>query len=348
MSYETADVQSSTSFPLTREIVFSDRFLDALRAALHAWTLSLFDPISGGFRQNDCIGANIMTSTDVVWMRYATNDPELGAPDKDRVLSYLQGSQDPHTGGICHDRGPAGQGHCDAHAFWQTVRALNLLAGCPPRFPAHLEPLLSPDGLRQWFDGIDWDSRTGSNHHEVLGIVPLLVSLKDPAWTDTFFSKLGEQQDPETGAWPRNRVNISRTFAYTVLHIAAGRLPRFPAKIVHTLLRLQRATGFWDEPTPAFHTMDACYILTRLPRLIGMGSPEVEEVLGRLEIRMREWFAEHQTTILDNPHRMLANVHTLGLLQESFPERWPSARPYRFDWEQTAVYQISLSHFPWY
>jgi hypothetical protein len=35
----------------------------------------------------------------------------------------------------------------------------------------------------------------------------------------------------------------------------------------------------------------------------------------------------------------LAIVHTFGLLQEAFPDRFPSERPYRFDWDKPAMYR---------
>ena len=52
--------------------------------------------------------------------------------------------------------------------------------------------------------------------------MPLLANLNDPVWTDTFYRKIAEQQNPETGGFPRSKLNISRTFAYTALHRATG------------------------------------------------------------------------------------------------------------------------------
>lgn len=341
-------MQSTPDEPplLPREIVCSPRFLDSLRDTLHTWTVRLHDPASGGFRQNTSIGVNPLSSTDVVWMRYAANDPDPTTPHPEALIAYLHRIQEPDTGRVRHAPGPAGQGHSDGHAFWQTVRALNILGAQlahPPRF---LAPLLSVEGLARWFDQFDWrgDWRLGSeygNHHEVLGIVPVLASLNDPAWTDMFFQKIHEQQDQHTGTWPTGRTNISRTFAYTALHLAVGRIPPMPDRIVEAMLRLQTDDGIWETGLARFHTMDAIYLLTRLPALIQYRQAEAHAALVRASAALRERFVQHQAQYFDNPHSMLALTHSFGLLQETFPHEYPSQRPYRFDWDTPALYRCA-------
>jgi hypothetical protein len=330
---------------LSRETIYSLHFLDALRDALHAWSVSLFDAETGGFRQNAAVGVNPLSSTDLIWMRYATNDSDVGAPNREAVIAYLQGNQEPGSGRISY--GPAGQGHVDAHAFWQTVRALNILGAQlahPPRYLAHL---LTPDGLTRWFDSLDWNAMwrpgntTAGNHHEVLGIIPVLASLSDPEWTEVCFQKIAEQQDQTTGAWPVGKPNISRTFAYTALYLAAGRIPPLPERVLDVMLELQQPDGVWENPLARFHTMDAIYVLTRLPGHIGgYRAADAHAGLVRASNAMRERFVQHQAQYLDNPHHMLSLTHSFGLLQETFPDEYPSQRPYRFDWDVPALYEV--------
>ena len=329
-------------FPLSADIVCSPGFLDALRDAIHAWSIGLYDEASGGFRQNADIGVNIMSSTDMVWMRYATNDPDPGAPDRAKLIAYLEAAQEPDTGMVRHDPGPAGQNHCDAHAFWQTVRALSILGGKLRHFPHHLASLVTPEGLAAWFDSIDWDSRDHSNHHEVLGIVPLLASLDDPEWTDVFYAKITEQQETDTGGWPRGETNISRTYAYTVIHLATGRVAPLPDRTTDTMLALQQPDAMWDGPPPAFHTMDAAYVLLRLPPLVGHRETDARAALRRLADALPESFIRNQRRYMDNPHKMLAVTQTFQLLQEAFPNDFPSIPPYRFDWDKPEVYACDV------
>lgn len=332
-------------FPLRREDLDAPDFLDRLRAAQRHWTVDLFDPASGGFRHNAEIGVNPLSSTDVIWMRYAANDPDLTAPDADAVRAYLQGLQEPDSGRVRHDPGPAGQGHSDAHAFWQTVRALNLIGAPLVHPPGFLAPLLTPDGLAQWFDSFDWNlgwHAGGGNHHEVLGLVPILASRDDPEWAEMYFRKIHEQQDPDTGTWPYGRTNISRTFAYTALHLAVGRIPPMAERVLDRMLDLQTPEGIWETMPPRFHTMDAIYVLTRLPARIGYREQDAHAGLVKANAVMREIFFQNQAHYCDNPHAMLALTHTFGLLQETFPDEYRSERPYRFEWDRPELYRCEV------
>jgi hypothetical protein len=239
---------------LSQDTINSVNFLDFLREQLREWSLSLFDPISGGFRCNENIGVNVMSTTDIVWIRYAANDLNPGAPDRDKIVKYLHGKQDPDTGRISHDYGD----HSDGHAFWQTVRALRILDAQLPRFPAYMEPMLNPSGLDAWFMSFNWDGfyeEKRGNHHEVLGLIPAIASLENDELAQCLFRNIEKQQNRGTGTWPRAKTNISRTFAYTALHLAAGGMHSGPVEMnvdisgVETLeLRVNEATWFNIAP----------------------------------------------------------------------------------------------------
>jgi hypothetical protein len=333
---------------LSRETIYSPRFLDAFRDTLYTWTLGLYDPATGGFRFNDEFGVSPLASTDVIWMRYATNHPGLTAPDHAAVIAYLQAIQEPESGRVIFQNDPGNYGHVAAHDLFQLIRALNILGKpllYPPRF---LAPRLTIEGLIQWYDSFDWaatwrpGNTTAGNHHEVLGNVPILVSLNDPAWADVFFQKIHEQQDQTTGTWPVGKMNISRTFAYTVPHLANGRIPPMPERILDAIIDHQQEDGVWENPVARFHTMDAIYLLTRLPRYIG-GYREADAHAGlvKASAALRERFIQQQAHYLNNPHSMLALTHSFGLLQEALPDEYLSERPYRFDWDVPAHYRSS-------
>lgn len=311
-------------------------FLDEMRDEVHAWTESLWDEPTGGFRMNAEVGPNVMTTTDVAWMRYATHDPDLYGPHREAWVRYLQTRQDPDTGVVAHDLGPGGQGHSNGHALWQTVRALNILGGKLLLCPIHFRALACPEALRSWFDRVDWDGPR-SNHHEVLGLTPLLASLDSADWSRVFFEKIAEQQNPETGAWPRPQVNISRTFAYTALHRAVGLIPPRPEKIVDVILSLQRPNGFWQE-RPGFLTMDSAYVLARLPVALDYRRGDAHGALARLRPALMDFHRAQKDRIRQTPHEAQAIVHTFSLLQEAFPDELPSERPYRFDWDRPSMY----------
>ena len=107
------------------------------------------------------------------------------------------------------------------------------------------------------------------------------------------------------------------------------------------MLALQQPDGFW-QGKPGFSTMDAAYILVRLPsgsRISrGAGAASVE----RLALALTRYYRENKTEIHQSTHGVLAIVHAFGLLQEAFPDRLPSERPYRFDWDKPSMYRCDV------
>lgn len=316
-----------------------ESFLDNLGQRIHTWSESLWEWMSGGmggFRMNREIGVNLLSSTDIAWIRYAIGENDVGGAVRQAWVDYLQSRQDERTGRYKYEP-RIGVKLSSGHAFWHTVRSLKILESDLKHFPAYLSDIMSVTGLEAYFDSIDWSS-SSSNHHEVLGLVPVLVSLNNPEWTEVFYEKLGRQQDEHTGVWPKRRpTNISRTFAYTSLHLAIGRLPKMPEKIIDVILSLQRDDGFWDTG-PGFLTMDAAYLLTRLPRRIHHRQAEALAALGRLQTAMDSLIEQRFDAILENTHRTLAVIQTFSLLQEAMPEAYPSQLPWRFDWDKPELY----------
>ena len=287
-------MNTSTSI-LSAETIESPGFLDALLGQLQEYSLSRYDAASGGFCSRPESGPTVMGATDVVWFRYASNQEDIGAPNRDRLVEFLRAQQDSRTGMVVHT---GEDGHAPGHAFWQTVRALRILRADLAHFPEYLRPRCTPDGINKWFDSFNWDThdceRPG-NHHEVLGMVPLAVSLGNKELVETIFQNLGKQQNAETGFWPRSGLNISRTFAYTALHLATGRIPNMPEMIIDAILDAQNETGFWCPKLPSFHTMDSAFVLIRLPGLIGdYREPDAVAALERLSLAMRSVYAAEQ------------------------------------------------------
>ncbi len=321
---------------LSDDDVAAPDLLDRLRSALATWSDSLHDPATGGFRQDEAIGPNVLASSDMVWIGHAVGARELGGPDPGGLARFLASAQDPASGAIHHDPGPGGQGHGDGHAFWQVSRALRLLGAPPPTWPRALAPIAEPEGLDAWFGTRRWEAGGDGHHHDVLGLVPLIARRRNPALVETLLLNIDRQRDPASGTWPRGaaKPDVSRTFAYTALHLAVDELPAGSERIVDAMLDLQRPNGLWDLERPHFHTMDAAYLLVRLPRRLGgHRASDARDALDRLERATREALHAGRDAYAANPHAVLALVHTLGLLQEAFPERLPSEPHYRFDWD---------------
>ena len=269
------------------------------------------------------------------------NDPDVGGGHREAWGRTLQQYQDPETGIVRYKRDEGGAIHSDGHGLWHTVRALNILGGQLLHFPHQLRDVTTSQGLEAWFDAVEWDTAHPGAHHDVLGIVPLLANLDDPAWADTFYRKIAEQQDADTGCFPRGKMNISRTFAYASLHLATGRMIPNAKKIVDNLLAHQDSSGFWERRVQ-FHTMDAAYVLVRVPPLLGYRERESRQALSRFAASLVSLYHDREEEIHRSTHCTLAFVHMFGLAQEAFPERFPSERPYRFDWDKPSMYRCDV------
>ena len=146
-------------------------------------------------------------------------------------------------------------------------------------FPDDQRSATTITGLHQWFK--TWKA-SGDTHHEVLARVPMLVSHPDPAWVNAFFDELAAQQHPTLGTWPAEEsTNISRTFAYSLIYTGMDKLPPQPEKIVDAMLHLQEENGFWHG-RPNFSTMDAVYLLSRLPKAAGWRETDATAALHRV------------------------------------------------------------------
>lgn len=316
------------------------RLLDDFRAALFRWSERLWDPQTAGYRQNDAVGVNLMSTTDIAWIRYAVNEEQLDGGHREAWIGYLQRAQDPKTGVVAYNAPPGGHTHNNGHCLWHTVRALNILGGQLLHFPHYLRPALTPAGLNAWFEERDWEGQ--AHHHEVLGLIPLLANRNDADWTEAFYRQLARQQNPDNGCWPKGRPNVSRTFAYTVLHRGVGRMPPHAEKMIDTMLDMQGKSGLWGSQ-PTFHTMDAAYILVRLPSKLSYREGEARDALARLGGAMRAYVRDQfEEVCREGTHRMLSIAHTLGLLQEAFPDEYPSQRPYRFHWDDPRQYRCDV------
>lgn len=312
--------------------------LDHLRSEVLEWlnVLWVADGPTGTFRLTPRHSPSLISATDTAWIAHCIDAmPELAAKCEPWI-AWLQGKQLPETGEFLHDQPNC---HKRGHAFWQTVRAFNILGGQMLAFPEYLRPVLTIRGLRNWF-------AENSECHQTLGLIPVLVSLNDPAYTTAFFEEITLKQDPETGLWPRGVGELGHSFAFTVLHNAAGKLPNNVEKILDYALsvltgHLAAGTPFGaDGERPGFKTMDTVYLIGRLSRQLGRRRDESLAVLNQLaDCFVPNFFARWQDPARrPDTHGLLANVHTFGLLAEALPERFPGSRPWRFDWDRAEMY----------
>jgi len=320
---EKMDANTPPTFPLSAEQAASPRLPDAFRQAVADWASKLHDPATGGFAAKPGGGADLLATADVVWTRYACNADDLGAPDRDRTIAYLD-AQVPRLSG---------------HRLWMAVRAIRILGGQPSRMPARYDGITGPAAFEAHVR--DHIVKRHAHHHEILGLLPLVVSSGDPNFTSVLLKAIADAQDP-AGHWPAGgRMDWSRTFAYSAIHLAAGERPPRAEKIIALMEReLTKGDRIVVSPAGGYHDMDALFVLVRLPAAIN--HPRAKEIRDRIRAGLPEFrraLPAAQDKLLADPHHgMLAAAHILGLLQEAAPDELPGDRPFRFDWDKLDLY----------
>jgi hypothetical protein len=286
---------------------------------------------------------NLLSTTDIAWIRYAMRDlTGLDDARREKWVGWIRNQQKPD--GHFEYTAAVGEGnmHSNGHAFWHANRALGILGSEVQIFPAYLRPAMTTSGLQMWF--AKWEAQVSRTHHDVLGLIPILANTDDTEWIEMFYQQLARQQDPETGTWPWGATtNISRTFAYSAIFRATNRIPPQPEKIIDAMLRLQSEDGFWRERNHSyFSTMDAIYLLVRLPRLLGFKEREAMGALERIKSPMIALYRRKDDGLMSNTHSMLAVVHSIGLLSEAFPAEFSSSERWRFDWDKPELFRCEI------
>ncbi|MCZ6634936.1 MAG: hypothetical protein O7G87_16165 [bacterium] len=312
--------------------------LDPIRDDLIAWAESLWLEDTGTFRNGASIVPSLPSSLFITYILYSMDALDAVACDRARWIAWIQSQQSEQDGSFAFP--PKGSSRPRRGiALWNAVRALNMLGAQVARFPAYQREAMTVDGLRAWF--ATWKV-SGNTHHEVLALVPTLASHPDAAWVEAFFEALVEQQHPALGTWPKeDAVNISRTFAYSLIHMGMDRLPPQAEKIVDAMLDLQAEDGFWHG-RPAYSTMDAVYLLSRLAKAIQWREAEANSALHRVVDALIPYYVECAARDKSDTHQFAAVVQTFALLSQALPERFTTSRPWRFGWGNRAFWRCRV------
>lgn len=306
--------------------------LDPVRDDLIRWADTLWLDDVGAFRNGDGTTPHLPSSLFVAYILYSIDGLADCRADRSRWIDWIRLQQ--RDDGSFAFPPPIGSNlPRKGIALWNAKRVLGILGGDLARFPEYQREALTIDGLRDWFRG--WES-LGDSHHEVLALVPILAGHPDDGWRDAFFDELAAQQHPNLGYWPRGDKppNISRTFAYSLVHIGIGKPLSQADRIVDAMLDLQGDDGLWHGGR-GFSTMDAVYLLSRLPEAVDHRQDDAAAALERTADVIVAYFEDVESRNRPDTHAFAAPVQTLALLSEALPHRFASSHPWRFSWERS-------------
>jgi hypothetical protein len=306
--------------------------LDPIRDHLIDWSRTLWLDDTGAFRNGSAPDPHLPSSLFMSYILYSCDGLDSDI-DRERWTQWIRAQQDERDGTFSFPPPIGSSIPRKGIALWNAKRTLGMLGSDLAHFPEYQREAMSIDGLQDWFRG--WES-LGDSHHEVLALAPTVASHPDPDWRDAYFSELALQQHPNLGYWPGGDKppNISRTFAYTLVHLGMNRLPPQPERIIDTMIDLQDADGLWHGGR-GFSTMDAVYLLLRLPESTGWCKDDACISLNKTADRLVPYFDDLGGQDRSDTHPFAAPVQTLALLSEALPDRFETSHQWRFAWERS-------------
>lgn len=311
--------------------------LEPIRDHLIEWARTLWLDNVGAFRNGDGTEPHLPGSLFISYILYSCDGLDAVGVDHERWIDWIRAQQSKEDGSFSFPPPIGSSIPRNGIALWNAKRTLGLLGSDLKYFPEYQREAMSADGLRDWFRG--WES-LGDSHHEVLALAPTLASHPDDAWRGAYFAELASQQHPALGYWPcgDKPPNISRTFAYSLVHLGMGRLPPQPERIIDAMIDLQDDTGLWHGGK-GFSTMDAVYLLLRLSEATGWRREDARGSLDRTADRLISYFDDLDSQNRSDTHRLAAPVQTLALLSQALPERFESSHQWQFAWERSDFWE---------
>jgi len=314
--------------------------LNPIRTDLITWAESLWLDDVGAFRDGDAPEASLPGSLFIAYILYSIDGLDEISVDREKWVGWVQSQQSEKDGSFGFPPPIGSSRPRRGIALWNAVRGLGILGSQISRFPEYQREAMTVDGLREWFEA--W-TLLRDPHHEVLALAPTLASHPDQTWVEAFFDELADQQHSALGTWPKGHdpVNISRTFAYSLMHVGIGRLPQQATKIVDAMLDLQGADGFWHG-RPGFSTMDAVYLLSKLSAATQWREADVQTALHRVTDALIPYYEANAENAKSDTHQFTAIVQTIALLSEALQERFTTSRPWRFGWDNAVFWRCSV------
>jgi len=222
------------------------------------------------------------------------NLDNLSEKQKMDWVAYFDSFQSPNDG-LFRDPATASPSF-DLYDWWGSRHLLlhilpaYTLLGAKPKYPlSFLERYLTPAGVSQWLDSLDWNSEDNDIDNQIMNIGASMQYARDYLALDgardcfkKLLSELGERIYPDTGMWSASSLStpekLSRSvqFAYHLYPLFKydNVCVKYSKKLVMKTLETQNALGGFGVPwnSSACEDMDSAWLLIRLCDEVGFSS----------------------------------------------------------------------------
>ena len=225
--------------------------------------------------------------------------------------------------------------HHPIHTTAHCIAALELFDEKPDYQLTALEPYGSPEGIREFLDGLEWNDNPWDSSHQGAGIYVAmnLMDMVSAEWNDAYFEWLWQEADPQTGFWRKGCVGTVRSvfhslagsFHYLFNHEDAAMPLRYPQKMIDSCLAI------WEDykvNNPVFGNnigfaeVDWVYCMTRASRQTSHRFEECKAALKEFADKFIPYLNnidEKTSDIFNDLHLLFGTVCAVAELRQALP-----------------------------
>ena len=320
-------------------------FVDAVRTLVARHTLGAVGEVARWTRPGDDehgkprdLGPNPYGCADAANLLYTIGELPEASREREAWIDALRAWQDPASGAFHEST------HDPVHTTAHCLGALELFDARPLHPLAALAPLLAPDAVARFLEGLDWAGAPWTEAHRGAGAYAALTlaGAADRRFEDAYFAWLAGEVDPATGLLRRGCVDpspaggvfphLAGSFHYLFNFEHARRAWPYPAALIDTCLAIRANGSFPLAKLVWFADVDWVYCLSRSLRRTAHRAEEAHAALvdfGEAYARFVLSLDPETDDGLDDLHRLFGVACALAELQQAAPDTLWSERPLR-------------------
>jgi len=248
-------------------------------------------------------------------------------------VRILQGMQDPKTG-LFHE-----VTHHTIHTTAHCLAALELFDALPLYPLTQLLPLMEPEALYAFLNGLNWEDTPWPQSHQGAGLYAAMANSRTltPEWQKAYFGWLREHADPVTALGLKDRRGAAPLchqlfgwFHYLFNHEYAHQAFPYPEQLIDTCIDLYKRKALHSDygtfmgRDVGFMEIDWVFVLNRATRQTAHRFDEAKELLWDFAQDYLPWLMSLDETTHDrfnDLHMLFGALCAVAELQQALPGR---------------------------
>ncbi len=294
-------------------------------------------------------GVTAYGCADAACILYTLDELPSDTEAKESWIRAIARFQDPDTG-LFKDGS-----HHQIHTTAFALAALDFFDARADHPLKALHPFIERERMEGFLDSLLWHEEPWLESHKGAGIYAALVLNREVSrqWQHWYFDWLWEQEDPESGLWPKGKTiplndpgapvplfhYLGGSFHYLFNIVYAGRKQRYPERAVDTCLEIWKSNHQpkcgYGEPFcggVSYAEIDWVFYLNRSLRQCGYRAEESQKAMEEVAEKYIAYL--HQLDYSSDPafndlHKLFGMICALAEFQLALPGQIITERPLR-------------------